>query len=65
MMDIFALKKRSFRGNAFLNAFFKFEISMLLRPYVSSPLEKGRAIAGDGMRCRRMLSSSPKHANVC
>ena len=38
---------------------------MLLWPYVSRPLEKGRAKRRIEMRRRRMLSSSPKHADVC
>ena len=32
---------------------------------IRSPLEKGRALAEDGMRRRRIISNSPKHADVC
>ena len=40
-------------------------INLLLWPYMSRPLEKGRAKRRIEMRQRRMLSTSGKHADVC
>ena len=43
----------------------KLKATMLLWPYVSRPLEKGRAKRRIEMRRRRIISDSPKHADVC